>query len=110
MDRFQCRRVEVTRRPRRQGSCGRPCPEASGKHGACALEPSRLCHDPLTYREEINPMSRQVADKPWRCPGVTRRSFLADTGMGFTGLALGAMLAREESVKAAGLDESTEVR
>ncbi len=29
-----------------------------------------------------------------RCPGITRRSFLADTGMGFTGLALGAMLAR----------------
>ncbi|MBI3416159.1 MAG: DUF1501 domain-containing protein [Verrucomicrobia bacterium] len=26
------------------------------------------------------------------CPGITRRSFLADTGMGFTGLALGAML------------------
>jgi hypothetical protein len=30
-----------------------------------------------------------------RCRGVTRRSFLVDTGMGFTGLALGAMLARE---------------
>ena len=30
-----------------------------------------------------------------KCPGVTRRSFLADTGMGFTGLALGAILARE---------------
>src|SRR5947207_5651417 len=29
------------------------------------------------------------------CPGVTRRSFLADTGLGFTGLALGAMLAGE---------------
>ena len=29
---------------------------------------------------------------PHRCPGITRRSFLADTGMGFTGLALGAML------------------
>ncbi len=27
-----------------------------------------------------------------RCAGITRRSFLADTGMGFTGLALGAML------------------
>ena len=40
-------------------------------------------------------MSRQVPDEPRRCPGVTRRSFLADTGMGFTGLALGAMLARE---------------
>jgi hypothetical protein len=26
------------------------------------------------------------------CPGVTRRSFLVDTGMGFTGLALSAML------------------
>lgn len=30
-----------------------------------------------------------------RCPGITRRSFLADTGMGFTGLALGAMLFRD---------------
>jgi hypothetical protein len=29
------------------------------------------------------------------CPGVTRRSFLADTGLGFTGLALGAMLFRD---------------
>ena len=32
---------------------------------------------------------------PSSCPGVTRRSFLADTGMGFTGLALGAMLFRD---------------
>src|SRR5438874_1744618 len=29
------------------------------------------------------------------CPGITRRSFLADTGMGFTGLALGALLYRD---------------
>src|ERR1044071_480929 len=29
------------------------------------------------------------------CPGVTRRSFLADTGLGFTGLALGALLFRD---------------
>jgi hypothetical protein len=29
------------------------------------------------------------------CRGVTRRSFLADTGMGFTGLALGALLHRD---------------
>ena len=29
------------------------------------------------------------------CPGVTRRSFLVDTGMGFTGLALSAMLFRD---------------
>src|SRR5437899_7788007 len=39
------------------------------------------------------------------CPGITRRSFLLDTGMGFTGLALGAMLfgdgqARAESASA----------
>ena len=37
-------------------------------------------------------MSREV---PSCCPGVTRRSFLADTGMGFTGLALGAMLFKD---------------
>lgn len=40
------------------------------------------------------------------CPGISRRSFLADTGMGFTGLALSAMLfrdgfARAESVEPA---------
>src|SRR5437773_1992193 len=29
-----------------------------------------------------------------RCHGITRRSFLADTGMGFTGLALSALLFR----------------
>ena len=29
------------------------------------------------------------------CRGITRRSFLVDTGMGFTGLALGAMLFKE---------------
>jgi hypothetical protein len=32
--------------------------------------------------------------------GVTRRSFLADTGMGFTGLALGAMLFGEGTSRA----------
>ncbi len=52
-------------------------------------------------------MSRQILDERRRCPGVTRRSFLADTGMGFTGMALGAMLAREGTVRAAGLDVST---
>src|SRR6516162_1929256 len=30
----------------------------------------------------------------WQRPGINRRSFLADIGMGFTGLALGAMLQR----------------
>lgn len=29
-----------------------------------------------------------------RCPGITRRSFLTDTGMGFTGLALAAMMGK----------------
>jgi hypothetical protein len=37
-----------------------------------------------------------------RCAGVSRRSFLADTGMGFTGLALGAMLFRDGIARAAG--------
>jgi Protein of unknown function (DUF1501) len=41
---------------------------------------------------------------------VTRRSFLADTGMGFTGMALGAMLAGEGGVRAAGHDDHIAVR
>lgn len=35
-----------------------------------------------------------------RCPGITRRSFLADTGLGFTGLALGALLFRDGIARA----------
>src|ERR1700693_2126157 len=35
-----------------------------------------------------------------RCPGIPRRSFLADTGMGFTGLALSAMLFRDGVARA----------
>ncbi|HWE38384.1 MAG TPA: DUF1501 domain-containing protein [Isosphaeraceae bacterium] len=34
------------------------------------------------------------------CPGVSRRSFLVDTGMGFTGLALGAILFRDGVARA----------
>jgi len=34
------------------------------------------------------------------CSGVTRRSFLADTGMGFTGMALSAMLFKEGVARA----------
>src|SRR5437660_6616297 len=37
---------------------------------------------------------------PDHCSGITRRSFLADTGMGFTGLALSAMLFRDGMVQA----------
>ncbi|HEY0549483.1 MAG TPA: DUF1501 domain-containing protein, partial [Verrucomicrobiae bacterium] len=37
------------------------------------------------------------------CPGINRRSFLADTGMGFTGLALSAMLFKDGLARA---DES----
>src|SRR5262244_2011289 len=39
--------------------------------------------------------SREEKRTEHKCPGITRRSFLADTGMGFTGLALGAMLHRD---------------
>ena len=41
----------------------------------------------MASQEENNPARR--------CAGITRRSFLADTGMGFTGLALGSMLFRD---------------
>src|SRR3954468_24864163 len=35
------------------------------------------------------------------CTGISRRTFLADTGMGFTGLALAAMLFRDGRARAA---------
>ena len=41
-----------------------------------------------------------------RCAGVSRRSFLSDTGMGFTGLALGAMLFRDGVARAEGKDSA----
>ncbi|HZT79736.1 MAG TPA: DUF1501 domain-containing protein, partial [Gemmataceae bacterium] len=44
---------------------------------------------------------RHLPNETRRCPGITRRSFLADTGMGFTGLALGALLFRDGIARAA---------
>lgn len=37
--------------------------------------------------------------EPSGCRGVTRRSFITDTGMGFTGVALSAILARDAQAK-----------
>lgn len=46
------------------------------------------------------PSERRISRSP-SCPGITRRSFLSDTGMGFTGLALGSMLFRDGVAHAA---------
>src|SRR5438093_2015788 len=43
----------------------------------------------------------KTSNQPSRCPGITRRSFLADTGMGFTGLALGSLLFKDGVARAA---------
>ena len=40
-------------------------------------------------------MTRPAGEDGWRGPGPGRRAFLADLGMGFTGLVLGAMLHRD---------------
>jgi hypothetical protein len=40
-----------------------------------------------------------VKNRSHSCPGISRRSFLADTGMGFTGLALAALLHRDGVVR-----------
>src|SRR5438876_9100700 len=45
-------------------------------------------------------MSFEREPKPHSCSGVSRRSFLADTGMGFTGLALSAMLFKDDVARA----------
>src|SRR6266536_2385091 len=47
---------------------------------------------PDTLRTEVR--------APGRCAGITRRSFLLDTGMGFTGLALSAILFRDGVARA----------
>src|SRR5262245_42044504 len=44
---------------------------------------------------------------PSRCPAVRRRSFLADTGMGFTGLALAAMLHEDAAAAAPAVADRT---
>src|SRR5712675_2622484 len=44
-------------------------------------------------------MSNDSDPKLHRCTGVSRRSFLLDTGMGFTGLALSAMLFKDGVAK-----------
>src|SRR5215467_12194592 len=48
-------------------------------------------------RDFLIKRERDMNDKHSKCgcSAVSRRSFLADTGMGFTGLALGAMLFRD---------------
>lgn len=49
-------------------------------------------------------------NKSHRCPGITRRSFLADTGMGFTGMALGALLFKEGVAQAATPPEGLDLK
>src|ERR1041385_7272344 len=45
-------------------------------------------------------MSTHGSNRSPHCPGITRRSFLADTGMGFTGLAVSAMVCRDGVARA----------
>src|SRR5205823_12616756 len=54
---------------------------------------------PLIAAEEKT-MINEGDHNSGKCRGVTRRSFLADTGMGFTGLALGAMLFKDGAAQA----------
>src|SRR5690606_30124515 len=52
-------------------------------------------------------MNRTSDPQRCHCSARSRRAFLSDLGMGFTGLALGAMLARERQLRAeAGSEES----
>src|SRR5258708_10748293 len=74
--------------------------ESAGARTACPNRPCSRVAEPQRFRyHPLKPMSA------FHCPGCrpsfTRRAFLADMGMGFTGLALGAMLARDGVVRAA---------
>src|SRR5262249_33721536 len=57
--------------------------------------------NPKQYPRQPTRHASMTSRNDTRCPGVTRRSFLADTGMGFTGLALGALLFQDGVARAA---------
>lgn len=52
------------------------------------------------------PSSRGSSSRGPSCGRIARRSFLADYGMGFTGMAIGAMLAQDGRLRAAQADEA----
>src|SRR5207248_596986 len=60
------------------------------------VQSQRLCHDSLREAAMFH-----VAHSANCCGRVSRRTFLADLGMGFTGLALGAVLFRDGVARAA---------
>ena len=72
----------------------RAAPAGAGRPGPRFVESQRFHHGPLRARLE----SRSMSDCD--CHRESRRAFLADVGMGFTGLALGALLSRDGVVRA----------
>src|SRR5439155_8879253 len=61
----------------------------------------------LTRNRRGHAMSAYVRADLFPCGRVSRRAFLADFGMGFTGLALGAMLYRDGVARADGMPNGT---
>src|SRR6185436_17595558 len=53
------------------------------------------------YQVSVRPISSASSAPPRLCVRPSRRAFLSDVGMGFAGVALGAMLAKEGVLKAA---------
>jgi hypothetical protein len=72
------------------GQSGKSSRQRARKSRDRAFQSQRLCHHSV----------KAAMSRPHNCPGVTRRSFLVDTGMGFTGLALSAMLFRDSRAHA----------
>ena len=78
----------VRRRPRsRRPGRDRPAPEGAGGARPRAVQPQRLRDDPLIAEDD------DAQHRSGRCDHATRLP--GDVGMGFTGLALGAMLHRD---------------
>src|SRR2546425_6261640 len=61
-----------------------------------------LLFNPPLRGHDATRMTHGDSNSVHRCRGLSRRSFLADTGMGFTGLALGALLFEEGVARALG--------
>ena len=92
-DRPRARRRSPPAPPPPVAAVGRPGPAGPREPGPRAVQPQRLRDDPMTVGGSPMRMSRMPRIE--LRPTIRRRTFLADVGMGFTGLVLGAMLHRD---------------
>src|SRR5438552_6660734 len=89
-------RVPMHAKKRKRLSMNNSTPRRNGtrdlsRRNASSADARGRIHKPTSPPDTL----RTEVRAPRRCVGITRRSFLLDTGLGFTGLALSAILFRD---------------